>query len=206
MVLIRAWSKEIPCGRCTPGGGGALPQVTGLVDDQHRLWVAEIAGHVVAHVIAQGVGIPHRPSEQVLPSRPGWWCRRARQSSSSPCGAGRPAAPAPALGRAAAAPPDRTGPRCGPWCIALLGRLRVERRAARWLPSGIRRRPGGRRWALGGTVGCGRGWRLSEELSSVGVLVVEARSVCDLFVAVTTSLIVYPAGLCDDALAAGRGW
>jgi hypothetical protein len=51
-----------------PSGGGALLQIAGLVDDQHRLRVAEMADHVVAHVIAQGVGIPHRPGEQVLQS------------------------------------------------------------------------------------------------------------------------------------------
>jgi hypothetical protein len=49
-----------------PNGGGAVLEVAGLVDDQHRPRVAQVLDEVAADVIAQGVGIPDRPGEQVL--------------------------------------------------------------------------------------------------------------------------------------------
>jgi hypothetical protein len=47
-------------------GGGALLEIAGLVDDQHRLWVAQVLDEIGAHVVADRVVVPHRPSEQVL--------------------------------------------------------------------------------------------------------------------------------------------
>jgi hypothetical protein len=49
-----------------PDGGGALLEVTGLVDDQHRLVLAQVFGDIVADVIADRVVVPHRSGEQVL--------------------------------------------------------------------------------------------------------------------------------------------
>jgi hypothetical protein len=49
-----------------PNGSGALLEVAGLVDDQHRLRVAEVLDHIVTDVVADRVFIPHRSGEQVL--------------------------------------------------------------------------------------------------------------------------------------------
>jgi hypothetical protein len=46
--------------------GGALLEVAGLVDDQHRLRVAQVLDHIVADVIADRIVVPHRPRHQVL--------------------------------------------------------------------------------------------------------------------------------------------
>jgi hypothetical protein len=46
--------------------GGALLQVPGLVDDQHRTRVAEVLEDIAAHVIADAVSIPLRAGQQVL--------------------------------------------------------------------------------------------------------------------------------------------
>jgi hypothetical protein len=51
--------------RC-PHRGGALLQIAGLVDDQHRLRVAEVLHEVGAHVVADRVLVPDGPGEQVL--------------------------------------------------------------------------------------------------------------------------------------------
>jgi hypothetical protein len=47
-------------------GAGALLHVAGLVDHQHRLVVVQMLHHVVTYLVADLVGIPLRPSEQVL--------------------------------------------------------------------------------------------------------------------------------------------
>ena len=47
---------------------GALLQIAGLVDHQHRVDVAQGGGDVVAQVVTDAVGIPARPSQQVLHS------------------------------------------------------------------------------------------------------------------------------------------
>ena len=44
----------------------ALLEIAGLVDDQHRLGIAEVLDQVGAHVIADPVVVPHRPAQQVL--------------------------------------------------------------------------------------------------------------------------------------------
>jgi hypothetical protein len=44
----------------------ALLEIPSLVDDQHRLGIAQVLDHIGAHVVADRVLIPHRPSEQVL--------------------------------------------------------------------------------------------------------------------------------------------
>jgi hypothetical protein len=49
-----------------PNRLGALLEVPGLVNDQHRLGVAQVLDDVGAHVIADLVFVPHRPAEQVL--------------------------------------------------------------------------------------------------------------------------------------------
>ncbi len=59
-----------------PGGAGVLPlhtdaahallDVTGLVDHQDRLGVAEVVDHVAAQVVTDGIGVPLRPRQQVL--------------------------------------------------------------------------------------------------------------------------------------------
>jgi hypothetical protein len=49
-----------------PHRAGAFLEIAGLVDDQHRLRVAEILHQVGAHVVADPVVIPHRPTQQVL--------------------------------------------------------------------------------------------------------------------------------------------
>jgi hypothetical protein len=49
-----------------PNGSRALLEVAGLVHHQHRLGVAQVLGEIPADVIAQRVGIPHRPTKQVL--------------------------------------------------------------------------------------------------------------------------------------------
>ena len=48
------------------GRGGALLQVTGLIDDQDRIAVTEVFGDVVPQVIADAVGVPACPAQQVL--------------------------------------------------------------------------------------------------------------------------------------------
>jgi hypothetical protein len=103
--------------RCTgavPPPPGALLEITGLVDDQHRLRVAEGLDQVGADVVADPVVVPHRPAQQVLPSHQGWYRLRARRSSSSSCAAGRPAARTPTPWPAGVAPPGQTGPRPDP--------------------------------------------------------------------------------------------
>jgi hypothetical protein len=40
--------------------------VAGLVDHQHRLVIVEVLHHVAAHVVADGVGVPLGPPQQVL--------------------------------------------------------------------------------------------------------------------------------------------
>lgn len=47
-------------------GVGAFLHVAGLVDHQHRLVVVQMLHHVVTHLVADLVGIPIRPPEQVL--------------------------------------------------------------------------------------------------------------------------------------------
>jgi len=47
-------------------GVGALLHVAGLVDHQHRLVVVQMLHHVVTHVVADLVGVPLGPPEQVL--------------------------------------------------------------------------------------------------------------------------------------------
>ena len=49
-----------------PHGVHALLEVTGLVDHQDPVRVAECAHDVVAQVVANAVGVPARPSKQVL--------------------------------------------------------------------------------------------------------------------------------------------
>jgi hypothetical protein len=44
----------------------ALLEIPGLVDDQHRLGVAQVLDHIVAEVIADPVVVPDRPTQQVL--------------------------------------------------------------------------------------------------------------------------------------------
>jgi hypothetical protein len=51
--------------RCTPHGRGALLEVPGLVDHQHRPRIAEVLDEVVTHVVADRVVVPHCPAEQV---------------------------------------------------------------------------------------------------------------------------------------------
>jgi hypothetical protein len=47
-------------------GLGALVEIAGLVDDQHRLGVAKALDQVGAEVVADPVVVPHRPAEQML--------------------------------------------------------------------------------------------------------------------------------------------
>ena len=47
-------------------GLGALLEISGLVDDQHRLGVAKALDQIGAEVIADAVLVPHRPAEQML--------------------------------------------------------------------------------------------------------------------------------------------
>jgi hypothetical protein len=49
-----------------PDRSGAFLDVTGLVDHQHRVGVAERVDDIVAQVITYPVGVPTRPREQVL--------------------------------------------------------------------------------------------------------------------------------------------
>jgi len=49
-----------------PNGGGALLEIPGLVDHQHRLGIAQVLHQVPTDVVADPVVVPHRPAEQVL--------------------------------------------------------------------------------------------------------------------------------------------
>src|SRR5512132_623497 len=49
-----------------PNGGGALLEVPGLVDDQHRIRAAEVLDDVGTHVVTDRVLIPDRSAEQML--------------------------------------------------------------------------------------------------------------------------------------------
>jgi hypothetical protein len=59
-----------------PGGAGvvalhtdtvrSLLEVTGVVEDQHRPGVTQLVDHIAAHIIADGVGVPHRLTQQPL--------------------------------------------------------------------------------------------------------------------------------------------
>jgi hypothetical protein len=49
-----------------PDGVGALLQITGLVNYQHRVGVAEMRGDIVAQIVAHTIGVPTGPVEQVL--------------------------------------------------------------------------------------------------------------------------------------------
>ena len=52
--------------RCTPTECDALLHVAGLVDHQDRAGVAEGVDDVVTQIIADRVGVPFRPRQQVL--------------------------------------------------------------------------------------------------------------------------------------------
>ena len=52
--------------RCTPTVCDALLHVPGLVDHQHRTRVAEGVDDVIAQIIADRIGVPFRPGQQVL--------------------------------------------------------------------------------------------------------------------------------------------
>ena len=45
---------------------GALLQVAGLVDHEHRTRIGQVPGRVSTHVVPRPVGVPDRPPEQVL--------------------------------------------------------------------------------------------------------------------------------------------
>jgi hypothetical protein len=94
-------------------------------------------------------------------------------------------------------------------CIALLGMIRVERRAAWWVPSGIRRRVEGALWAefggrvLAGRVACGRASREAKEVRPEG----SAQPRSDDAKAVQENASVRGSDalpLCGAALGAGR--
>jgi hypothetical protein len=92
---------------------GAFLAVPGLVDDQHRGGVGQVVEQVSrtsSRTLSWSQTAPL--SRYCRPS--GWPGRRARRSSSSSCGAGRPAAPARMRGRAVVAPPWQSGRRPGP--------------------------------------------------------------------------------------------
>jgi hypothetical protein len=44
----------------------ALLEIAGLVDDQHRLGIAQVLDQVPTEVVADPVVVPHRPTQQVL--------------------------------------------------------------------------------------------------------------------------------------------
>jgi hypothetical protein len=46
--------------------GGALLDIAGLINHQHRARITEVFYDVVAQVIANPIGVPHRATEQVL--------------------------------------------------------------------------------------------------------------------------------------------
>jgi hypothetical protein len=45
---------------------GALLQVAGLINHQHRAGITQMLHHVAAQVIADRIGVPHRTGQQVL--------------------------------------------------------------------------------------------------------------------------------------------
>ncbi len=49
-----------------PDSVDALFHVAGLVDDEHRGFVVEVLDDVFAHVVADGLGIPGGPAQQML--------------------------------------------------------------------------------------------------------------------------------------------
>jgi hypothetical protein len=49
-----------------PDGVSALLQITGLVDDEHRLGRTEVLHNVAAQVLTHSVVVPHSPAQQVL--------------------------------------------------------------------------------------------------------------------------------------------
>lgn len=49
-----------------PGGGGALLDEAGVVDDEDPVVLAELVGDVLLQVVADVVGLPLRAGEQVL--------------------------------------------------------------------------------------------------------------------------------------------
>jgi hypothetical protein len=45
---------------------GALFDIAGLIDHQHRARITEVFRDIVAQVIAHSIGVPYRASQQVL--------------------------------------------------------------------------------------------------------------------------------------------
>ena len=54
--------------RCTPTVVDALLDIAGLIDDQYRTRIAECVDHIVAQIIADRIGVPLRPRQQMLQS------------------------------------------------------------------------------------------------------------------------------------------
>jgi hypothetical protein len=50
----------------SPDRGSALLDITGLIDHQHPVRITQVVHHVIAQVIADPVGVPHRATQQVL--------------------------------------------------------------------------------------------------------------------------------------------
>ena len=88
-----------------PRRGGAFLHVPRLIHHQHRAGITQLLHDVTAHVVADPVGVPPGPGQQVLHPVRSPVPRHARRSPSSSCAAARPAGPARTPGPGAAAPP-----------------------------------------------------------------------------------------------------
>jgi hypothetical protein len=89
-----AWSSRSTAAAASlAGGAGVLALHPRPCACPHRCRLAQVLGGIGAHVVADGVLVPDRLAEQVLPSHLGWDLRRARPRSSSSCLAGRVSRP-----------------------------------------------------------------------------------------------------------------
>ena len=79
-------ARRCRCTGAAPRRRGALLQVTGLVDDQDRTRVAERVDDVVTQIVADRVGVPAGPRQQMLQPVGSGMRRGARRSSSNSCG------------------------------------------------------------------------------------------------------------------------
>src|SRR5215207_9630257 len=97
------------CPDAAPDRLAALLEIAGLVDDQHRLGITQVLDQVPTEVVADP-SWSHTARLSRCCIHLGWHLRRARQSSSSSYGAGRPPARTRTPWPAGVAPPGRTGP------------------------------------------------------------------------------------------------
>jgi hypothetical protein len=148
--------RQCRCTGAAPHRGGAFLEVASLIDDQHRLGVAQVLDHIGAHVVANRILIPHCPGEQVLPS---------------PSGLGSPACSASVQqflrGRSASSPRTNALARCRGSTLARTG-PQPDPAARRTAPAS----------GQGRRLGCGRRPPSDLRLSSQHRIITGGRLVC----------------------------